>query len=302
MKRSKASVDYSEGMKSAHCGICEHYSSGSCELVEGDIDPSYWCKLFERATHDSRTTDMPLTAKGTKIKSAMESEYGKEKGERVFYASKNAGKISGVDRTMSRDRRTIARFLDEAAAAEEVDFPPAPVSNKPADAYERSIGDRLPTRDAFCKCVRDAVRAGEPLPKVLQMGATWGAGKHDTWQYSSNDRAAFRQRFRDARRRGSSTKDAIAFAGDVDLVAGAMKLGQVSGRGVPLSGPQTGAGPVQGDRKRLTFKGSAKDAVRRIADKWPSMSLAKPAVSKPVVHTTGKTATEARRAVPRRAL
>lgn len=41
---------------------------------------------------------MPLTAKGEKILSAMEREYGgAKKGEQVFYASKNAGKISGVD-------------------------------------------------------------------------------------------------------------------------------------------------------------------------------------------------------------
>lgn len=40
---------------------------------------------------------MPLTAKGRKILSAMKEEYGSEKGERVFYASKNAGRISGVD-------------------------------------------------------------------------------------------------------------------------------------------------------------------------------------------------------------
>jgi hypothetical protein len=230
-----------------------------------------------------------------------EMAHGKKQDQAVAIALGEAGK-SNKDRALSRDRSTIKRFLDEAVAAEKVDFPSAPVSNKPADAYEQSMYDRLPTRDAFCKCVRDAVRAGEPLPKVLQMGATWGAGKHDTWQYSSNDKAAFRQRFRDARRRGSSTKDAIAFAGDVDLVAGSMKLGQTSGKGVPLSGPQAGAGPVQGDKKRLTFKGSAKDAVRRIADAWPSMSLAKPAVSRPVVRNTGKTPLDERRAVPRRAI
>lgn len=40
---------------------------------------------------------MPLTAKGESIKQNMEQEYGKEKGESVFYASKNAGKITGVD-------------------------------------------------------------------------------------------------------------------------------------------------------------------------------------------------------------
>lgn len=41
---------------------------------------------------------MPLTKKGRKIKSAMTNEYGKEKGERVFYASANKGKIKGVER------------------------------------------------------------------------------------------------------------------------------------------------------------------------------------------------------------
>lgn len=39
---------------------------------------------------------MPLTAKGEKIKGAMEEEYGAEKGEEVFYASANKGTITGV--------------------------------------------------------------------------------------------------------------------------------------------------------------------------------------------------------------
>jgi hypothetical protein len=40
---------------------------------------------------------MPLTAKGEKIMGAMQKEYGAEKGKRVFYASKNKGKIKAVD-------------------------------------------------------------------------------------------------------------------------------------------------------------------------------------------------------------
>jgi hypothetical protein len=40
---------------------------------------------------------MPLTEKGAEIKSNMEEQYGKEKGESVFYASKNKGTITGVD-------------------------------------------------------------------------------------------------------------------------------------------------------------------------------------------------------------
>ena len=39
---------------------------------------------------------MPLNKKGLKIRSAMEKFYGKKKGEEVFYASENAGKIKGV--------------------------------------------------------------------------------------------------------------------------------------------------------------------------------------------------------------
>ena len=39
---------------------------------------------------------MPLTKKGLKIREAMEKYYGKKKGEEVFYASENAGKIKGV--------------------------------------------------------------------------------------------------------------------------------------------------------------------------------------------------------------
>lgn len=40
---------------------------------------------------------MPLTSKGEEIKENMEKEYGSKKGEKVFYASKNKGTISGVD-------------------------------------------------------------------------------------------------------------------------------------------------------------------------------------------------------------
>ena len=41
---------------------------------------------------------MPLTGKGTEVLTAMEKTYGsKEKAEQVLYASKNAGKITGID-------------------------------------------------------------------------------------------------------------------------------------------------------------------------------------------------------------
>lgn len=39
---------------------------------------------------------MPLTRKGKKIKKAMEEQYGKEKGEDVFYASQQKKTITGT--------------------------------------------------------------------------------------------------------------------------------------------------------------------------------------------------------------
>lgn len=39
---------------------------------------------------------MPLTKKGKKIKGAMQEQYGKEKGQSVFYASQNKGTITGT--------------------------------------------------------------------------------------------------------------------------------------------------------------------------------------------------------------
>ena len=41
---------------------------------------------------------MPLTPKGREIMSAMYKEYGKKKGKKVFYASRNKGKINKVDK------------------------------------------------------------------------------------------------------------------------------------------------------------------------------------------------------------
>lgn len=54
---------------------------------------------------------MPLTPHGKRMKARMEREYGKEKGERVLYASKNAGKagFTDIDRSRRRHKRSSTR-------------------------------------------------------------------------------------------------------------------------------------------------------------------------------------------------
>jgi len=39
---------------------------------------------------------MPLTEKGERILASMKKEYGAQKGEEVFYAAINKGKIKGA--------------------------------------------------------------------------------------------------------------------------------------------------------------------------------------------------------------
>jgi len=48
---------------------------------------------------------MPLSKKGKKIKDSMSEFYGKDKGEEVFYASINAGKIKGAEMKKRKHRK-----------------------------------------------------------------------------------------------------------------------------------------------------------------------------------------------------
>ncbi len=48
---------------------------------------------------------MPLTPKGAKIKRAMIKQYGKEKGEQVFYASQSKGTITGTHKKRKKKKK-----------------------------------------------------------------------------------------------------------------------------------------------------------------------------------------------------
>lgn len=45
---------------------------------------------------------MPLTKKGNTILGSMRKEYGAKKGASVFYASRNSGRIKGVEKGFRR--------------------------------------------------------------------------------------------------------------------------------------------------------------------------------------------------------
>ena len=53
---------------------------------------------------------MPLNTKGKKIKANMMKQYGSKKGEQVFYASENSGKIKGVTGNAHSNKSTKPMF------------------------------------------------------------------------------------------------------------------------------------------------------------------------------------------------
>ena len=47
---------------------------------------------------------MPLNKKGKKIKTSMTKRYGKKKGEAIFYAMENSGKLKGIKKKTTRNK------------------------------------------------------------------------------------------------------------------------------------------------------------------------------------------------------
>jgi len=45
---------------------------------------------------------MPLNKKGKKVKKAFEKEYGKKKGDSIFYASINSGTVKNATKKKSK--------------------------------------------------------------------------------------------------------------------------------------------------------------------------------------------------------
>ena len=52
---------------------------------------------------------MSLNEKGRKIMKSMKEQYGKKRGETVFYASKNKGVIKGVEKKKKRSKNAKTR-------------------------------------------------------------------------------------------------------------------------------------------------------------------------------------------------
>jgi len=90
----------------------EEFNKAYKEFNKAGVSKAAFMKGTDAA--DVYTKD-PLTKKGEKILAAMKKVYGEEKGEQIFYASKNKGTISGVDKKIKdakvRDANVVFKKL-----------------------------------------------------------------------------------------------------------------------------------------------------------------------------------------------
>jgi len=107
---------------------------------------------------------MPLSSKGEEIMGNMKKEYGSEKGEQVFYASKNKGTISGVDCSK------LDAICDSMARLGER-----------VDAYGKRRADAGPREENFQRATKASEnREKEERDKKLeQLGRAFGRSRGD---------------------------------------------------------------------------------------------------------------------------
>ena len=111
---------------------------------------------------------MPLTAKGSKILKNMEAEYGKKKGTSVFYASRNAGKISGVDSARRDAMSEISGACDKYDAAHKDDSKFSTfVSHLEKKGYSKNYATKV------------AAKVGREKYGAKAMGKKSAAARHD---------------------------------------------------------------------------------------------------------------------------
>jgi len=92
---------------------------------------------------------MPLNKKGKEIMKSMKDEYGKKKGEKVFYASKNKGTIKNVEK--AKFGKLLKNFINSSSGKKifsKVEMKPtSQVGNKRSnlitDLYQKKTGNAV---------------------------------------------------------------------------------------------------------------------------------------------------------------
>ncbi len=146
----------------------------------------------------------------------MEKTYGsKKKAEEVLYASKNSGKITGIDsidfpETDAQKRVRQVAYQFNSSLTGVVDMMDPDEEEGIEGMGEGATGlDNLPSFVDFKRNIKDALHAGIPMEKVLDFGTTWGVSRGKSF-----GKAAFQKSMKDALKNGLSIDKAIRLSLD----------------------------------------------------------------------------------------
>jgi 8-oxo-dGTP pyrophosphatase MutT (NUDIX family) len=114
-------------------------------------------------------TQDPLTDKGSKIMEAMKKQYGPEKGEQVFYASKNKGNIKGVDGGTSEGAKRGWQSRGHGGSSGGGDMP----SRSEAEQHVRTIKQHMANKGIVRPDVATA-HLQEPMKSAVIHGIVHG--------------------------------------------------------------------------------------------------------------------------------
>ena len=102
---------------------------------------------------------MPLTAKGKKLKKKFKEQYGKKKGEKVFYAMENSGKLKKV--VKARGGKDMGKVAGTTRAARD----DRDIANRMAQTQQAAINKNKSFQDT--KSIKDTKsKIGPPVKDV----------------------------------------------------------------------------------------------------------------------------------------
>ena len=139
---------------------------------------------------------MPLTEKGEKTLRGFKQEYGSEKGESVFYASINSGRLKGMEKDAATFRRSVRDALARGltvtdALGRGVQVVQRAHAPRFADAVRDAAAKGLSARDLIASALTRSggltVEKRTPTRDALaELRDKWGAGRRSRDQRANN--------------------------------------------------------------------------------------------------------------------
>jgi len=109
---------------------------------------------------------MPLNKKGRKIKRAMTKQYGKKKGEKVFYAMENSGKLKKVKKL--RGGGADFGAPEKAASRAKAGYGSTAGPDRSKTTAAQDANQRAVVRQAKARQFKENLKSTRKVPNLLQ--------------------------------------------------------------------------------------------------------------------------------------